>query len=61
MLAVMVGIAALLMPLHHKLERWITHKLVKMNNAIRLTAAKKTIEKLEMKTVNATAEKTNPV
>jgi hypothetical protein len=47
MLAIMVGIAALLIPLHHKLEHWITHKLVEKNNRIRLAAAKKTIEQLE--------------
>jgi tetratricopeptide (TPR) repeat protein len=47
MLLVMVCIAALLVPLHHKLEHWITHKLVEKNNKIRLAAAKKTIAKLE--------------
>lgn len=49
MLAAMVCIAALLIPLHHKLEHWITHKMVEKNKAIRLAAAKKTIEKLEKK------------
>lgn len=47
MLAIMVCIAALLIPLHHKMEHWITHKLVEKNNRIRLAAAKKTILKLE--------------
>ena len=47
MLSIMVGIAALLIPLHHKLEHWITHKLVEKNNRIRLAKAKKTIEELE--------------
>ncbi len=47
MLLVMVCIAALLIPLHHRLEHWITHKLVEKNKKIRLTAAKKTIAKLE--------------
>jgi tetratricopeptide (TPR) repeat protein len=47
MLLIMVGIAALLVPLHHKLEHWVSHKLVEKNNRIRLMAAKKTIEKLE--------------
>lgn len=47
MLLVMVCIAALLIPLHHKLEHWITDKLVEKNNRIRLAAAKKTIAKLE--------------
>jgi hypothetical protein len=50
MLLVMVCIAALLVPLHHKLEHWITHKLVEKNNKIRLAAAKKTIERLEKNT-----------
>ncbi len=47
MLLALVCIAALLVPLHHKLEKWATHKLVENNKAIRLAAAKKTIEKLE--------------
>lgn len=47
MLGIMVAIAALLIPLHHKLEHWITHRLVEKNNKIRLAAAKKTIAKLE--------------
>lgn len=47
MLLVMVCIAALLVPLHHRMEHWITHRLVEKNNRIRLAAAKKTIAKLE--------------
>ena len=47
MLLALVCIAALLVPLHHKLEKWATHKLVEKNKKIRLTAAKKTIEQLE--------------
>lgn len=47
MLLALVCIAALLVPLHHKLEKWATHKLVEKNKTIRLAAAKKTIEKLE--------------
>jgi len=47
MLLALVCIAALLIPLHHKLEKWIIHKLVEKNKAIRLANAKKTIEKLE--------------
>lgn len=43
----MVFIAALLIPLHHKLEHWITNKLVDKNTQIRLTAAKRTIEAVE--------------
>lgn len=47
MLGIMVCIAALLIPLHHKLEHWITHKMIEKNNKIRLAAARKTIEQLE--------------
>ena len=46
MLLALVGIAALLVPLHHKLEKWATHKLVEKNKAIRLATAKKTIRLL---------------
>ena len=47
MLLALVCIATLLVPLHHKLEKWATHKLVEKNKAIRLAAAKKTVEELE--------------
>jgi tetratricopeptide (TPR) repeat protein len=47
MLLALVCIAALLIPLHHKLEKWTTHKLVEKNKAVRLANAKKTIEQLE--------------
>ena len=47
MLLALVCIAAGLVPLHHKLEHWAVHKLVEKNRAIRLAAAKKTIEELE--------------
>ncbi len=46
MLLALVCIAALLVPLHHKLEKWATHKLVEKNKAIRLASAKKTIRLL---------------
>ena len=49
MLLALVCIAALLVPLHHKLERWATIKLVEKNKKIRLAAAKRTIEQLEKK------------
>jgi tetratricopeptide (TPR) repeat protein len=49
MLLALVCIAALLVPLHHKLEKWATHKLVEKNKQIRLAAAKKTIEELDRK------------
>jgi len=47
MLLCLVGIASLLIPLHHKLEKWTTNKLVEKNKEIRLANAKKTIEELE--------------
>jgi tetratricopeptide (TPR) repeat protein len=47
MLLALVCIAALLVPLHHKVEHWATAKLVEKNKQIRLAAAKKTIEQLE--------------
>ena len=49
MFLIMVSIAALLVPVHHKLEKWITNKLVEKNKRIRLEAAKKTIANLEGK------------
>jgi hypothetical protein len=47
MLLALVCIAALLVPFHHRLEKWAINKLVEKNKSIRLAAAKKTIEKLE--------------
>jgi len=47
MLLSLVVIAAVIIPLHHRLEKWATHKLVEKNKAIRLAKAKKTIEELE--------------
>jgi hypothetical protein len=49
MLLALVCIAALLVPLHHYLQKMITHKLVEKNKQIRLASAKKTIEELEKK------------
>lgn len=54
MLLIMVALAAVLVPMHHRLEHWITHQLVEKNKRIRLAAAKKTIQELEGK-ANATA------
>jgi tetratricopeptide (TPR) repeat protein len=51
MLLTLVCIAALLVPLHHRLEKWTSGKLVEKNKAIRLANAKKTIEQLEGGTV----------
>ncbi len=47
MLLIMVIIAAILVPVHHRLEKWLTQRLVLKNKRIRLAAAKKTIEMLE--------------
>jgi tetratricopeptide (TPR) repeat protein len=47
MLLILVLIAAVIVPMHHKLEDWIKHRLVEKNKAVRLAAAKRTIEKLE--------------
>jgi hypothetical protein len=46
-LLMLVGIAALLIPLHHRLEKWAIVKLIEKNKRVRLAAAKLTIEKLE--------------
>ncbi len=43
----LVCIAALLVPAHHKLEKWATTKLVEKNKKVRLALAKKTLQELE--------------
>ncbi|MEO7049389.1 MAG: hypothetical protein ABI091_29060, partial [Ferruginibacter sp.] len=48
MLLALVAIASLLIPMHHRLEKWIKEKMVEKNKAIRFAAAKKTIEKLDI-------------
>jgi hypothetical protein len=52
MLLALVGIAAFLIPLHRRVEKWSTAKLVEKNKIIRLANAKKTIEELEGNTDN---------
>jgi tetratricopeptide (TPR) repeat protein len=47
MLVTMVCIAALLIPVHNHLDKWVTQKLVEKNKRIRLAAAKKIIASLE--------------
>jgi tetratricopeptide (TPR) repeat protein len=47
MLLALVCIASLLVPMHHKLEKWATYKLVEKNKKVRLAAAKRTIAELE--------------
>ncbi len=51
-LLLLVGIAALLIPLHHRIEKWTITKVVEKNKAVRLANAKRTIEKLEVKHKN---------
>ncbi len=46
MLAILICIGALLVPLHHKMEKWITKIMIEKNKKIRLEAAKKTIRLL---------------
>lgn len=60
MLLGLVCIAALLVPLHHKLEKWATVKLVEKNKATRLANAKKTIEKLEDELNDTDENRPNP-
>ncbi len=52
MLIILIAIGALLIPLHHKLEKWITKIMIEKNKKIRLEAARKTIAKLETKNQN---------
>ncbi len=53
MLVALVCIAALLIPAHHRIEHWITHRLVEKNKKIRLAAAKKTIQQLDTNPVTS--------
>ncbi len=46
-LLIAVIIAALLIPLHHKLQHLITHQMVIKNKKLRLAAAEKTVAKLK--------------
>lgn len=47
MLLGMVILAALLVPAHHRMEKWLVHKVVEKNKRIRLRAARKIIQELE--------------
>ena len=53
MLLILVSIAALLVPLHHRIEKWAINKLVEKNKALRLAAARKTILELGTETDKA--------
>lgn len=57
MLAILICIGALLVPLHHKMEKWITKIMVEKNKKIRLAAAKKTIATLEPSFAKASEDK----
>ncbi|RZJ67312.1 MAG: hypothetical protein EOO50_06090 [Flavobacterium sp.] len=50
MLLGLVILASMLIPMHHRLEHFISHKLTGKNKAIRLAAAKKTIAQFENET-----------
>src|SRR6185436_15882068 len=43
MLLALVCIAALLVPMHHRLEKWAVHKLVEKNKKVKLKEAEKVI------------------
>lgn len=44
MLMIMVGIASLIIPTHHKIEKWILPKMIERNKKIRIEHAKSIIE-----------------
>lgn len=46
MLLSLVGLAAIIIPFHHKLEHWAVNKLIENNKRARLADAKRTIEQL---------------
>jgi tetratricopeptide (TPR) repeat protein len=47
MLLALVLLASILIPLHHRIEKWVKEKMTEKNKKIRLANAKKTIAKLE--------------
>lgn len=47
MLLALVAIASLLIPLHHRIEHWVTHRIVAKNKKLQLAAAKKAVARLE--------------
>jgi tetratricopeptide (TPR) repeat protein len=46
-LLISVVVAAVLVPVHHNAEEWVTHKMVAKNKRLRLAAAKRIVKKLE--------------
>jgi len=57
MLLVLIAIGALLIPLHHKLEKWITNMMTEKNKKIRLEAARKTIATLDPVSASTSVDK----
>jgi len=49
MLLALVAIASFLIPLHHRIEKWVKVKMTEKNKKIRLANAMKTIEELKEK------------
>lgn len=49
MLLALVVIASLLIPLHHRMEKWAIERLIEKNKQIRLARAKKTVQELSEK------------
>jgi hypothetical protein len=47
MLLSLLSIASLLVPLHHKIEKWAIQKLIKKNKEIKLKNARKIIEEFD--------------
>jgi hypothetical protein len=46
MLAILVLIAAILIPFHHRLEHWLVNLLLKKNKKLRLAASKTIMEEV---------------
>ena len=59
MLLALVVIASLLIPLHHRIEKWVMKKMTEKNKQIRLANAKRTIEKLENNSAQTKQDDTN--
>lgn len=47
MLSALVIIGAMLIPLRHRIEKWVIEKMIEKNKRVRLAAAKKTIASIE--------------
>ena len=59
MLLALVAIASFLIPLHHRIEKWVKVKMTEKNKKIRLANAKKTIEQLQEQPDQMQERKTN--